>query len=139
MANRDYEQEIDEFASGISRMSTLIKGLSSTVEQSQMEGKKAVFIIKGIKKRYCFEVTDNAQIKLTDDISNVTTICYANSPEKFLTYCDMLIEQGNPSVFERAIQRGDFIMKGKHSLHDRIMWKKAFDRLAQVRKVYSGS
>lgn len=136
MVAKDYEREIDEFISSVTKMSLLIEGLSSKQEQAQMEGKKAVFVIKGIKKRYILEVT-GTRIEVTDDLSSVDTLCYANSAEKFLTYLDRLFEQGDVSCFERAIQRGDFVMKGKHSLHDRIMWKKAFDRLAEVRKVYS--
>jgi len=138
LANKDYQQEIDEFVSSIAKISSLMEGLTSKEEQAQMEGKKAVFVIKGIKKRYILEVMGK-RIKQTEDLSGADTYCCASSPEKFLTYADRLFQLGDASCFERAIQRGDFVMKGKHSLHDRIMWKKAFDRVAEARRVYSGS
>ena len=137
MAKEDYAQKIDDFIDSLTKISSMMGGLTSKEEQTQMEGKKAVFVIKGIKKRYILQVFAG-RILSSDNLSNTDTYCYANSAEKFYDYANRLIYGGDVSAFERANQRGDFVMKGKHSLHDRIMWKKAFDRVARAMEVYSG-
>ena len=68
-------------------------------------------------------------------MENVTTYCYCSSPKVFLETIDKILA-GDVTAFQRAIQRGDLVMKGPQSFHDQLMWKKGLDRLASLRKVY---
>ncbi len=130
----DYEREIEELINIIIRMSSLAQGMSTAKEQEQMEGKKAVFIIKGLDKRYVFEVIGTT-VRRTENMDKVTTYCYISSSKVFLETVDKIIA-GDGTAFQRGIQRGDIIMKGAQSFHDQLMWKKVFDRFASFRKVY---
>lgn len=130
----DYDKQIEDLISGIMRMSSLTKGMSTSKEQELMQGKKAAFVVKGLKKRYIFEI-EGAELKRTEDMTGVTTYCYSKSPQIFLQTVDRIIA-GDVSAFQRAVQRGDLVMKGPQSFHDQLMWKKALDRLASLRKVY---
>lgn len=131
----DYQREIDDLLNSIVRMSSLTKGMSTAKEQEQMRGKKAVFVIKGVDTRYIFEIV-GTEVRRTDNLTNVTTYCYCSSPKVFLETVDKIIA-GDVTAFQRAIQRGDLILKGPQSFHDQLMWKKALERLASLRKVYS--
>jgi hypothetical protein len=130
----EYEQEIEELINSIIKMSSLAKGMSTAREQEQMQGKKATFVIKGIDKRYIFEVI-GTEVKRTENPADVTTYCYCKSPQIFLETVDRIID-GDVSAFQRALQRGDLILKGSQSFHDQLMWKKGLDRLSSLRKVY---
>lgn len=135
--NRDFDQEVENLFSSIRQVSTLVNSMATKTEHKAMESKKAVFSIKGIHKKYILEVIDGL-LQEVDSTDNVTTYCYASSAEKFLEYFDRIFA-GDPGAFEKAVQRGDFVMKGEQSFHDRIMWKKALDRLATARKEYNAA
>ncbi len=130
----DYEREIEELINSIISMSGLAQGMSTAKEQQQMEGKKAAFIVKGLDKSYIFEVVGTT-VRRTDSMENMTTYCYISSPKVFLETVDKILA-GDVSAFQRAVQRGDLVMKGAQSFHDQLMWKKGLDRLASLRKVY---
>ena len=133
---RDYEKEIDDFFSGILKLSRLIPKLSSVEEQAQMAGKGAFFQIKGLQKNWAVMVR-GLELVPVERLDDVDTVCRVKSPQVFLEICDRLL-LGESSAFERAIQRGDVELKGKHTLHDRLLWQKAFERVALARKVYAG-
>ncbi len=130
----NYEEQIEQLISSVMRMSKLAQNLSTPKEQEQMENKKAVFVIKGISKRYVFEINEG-QLKETEDLNNVTTYCYCASPELFLETIDKILA-GDASAFQRALQRGTLVMKGRQSFHDQIMWKKGLERIAILRRTY---
>lgn len=134
MAEIDYEKEINELISSVVRMSDMLRSTTNSKEQEQMKGKKATFYIKGLDKRYTFEILDG-RVQRVDDMENVTTYCYCSSPKVFLETIDKILA-GDVTAFQRAIQRGDLVMKGPQSFHDQLMWKKGLDRLASLRKVY---
>ena len=134
MPDKDYEKEINDLISSVLRMSSLMQNSSTPQEQEQMQGKKATFYIKGINKRYTFEIT-GSKVQLTESMENVTTYCVVSSGKVFLETIDKILS-GDVSAFQRAMQRGDFVMKGPQSLHDQLMWKKGLDRLADILKVY---
>jgi hypothetical protein len=130
----NYEKEIDALITSIIRMSSLASGMSTAKEQQQMDGKKASFFIKDIDKRYTFIVVGN-KVELTKDMDKISTYVVCGSAKLFLETIDKILA-GDVSAFQRAIQRGDLILKGPQSLHDQLMWKKGLERLHQLRKVY---
>lgn len=131
----EFEKQIDDLASSIMKLSRLAPRISTPKEQEQMHDKKAVFVIKGIDKRYIFEINGSSELHISDNMNNVTTFCYCSSPKLFLEIVDK-IWAGDVTAFQRALQRGDLVMKGPHSFHDQLMWKKALERLASLRKTY---
>lgn len=131
----DYEREINQLISSVMRMSRVAQGISSQKEQEMMENKKAIFVIKGMDRRYVFEVV-GTELRQTEDLSNITTYCYCSSPKVFLETVDKILA-GDVTAFQRALQRGDLVMKGRQSFHDQLMWKKGLERLANLRKTYS--
>jgi hypothetical protein len=130
----NYEKEINALITSIIRMSSLASGMSTTKEQKQMDGKKASFYIKDIDKRYTFIVADN-KVEITKDMDNISTYVVCASAKLFLETIDKILA-GDVAAFQRAIQRGDLVLKGPQSLHDQLMWKKGLERLHQLRKVY---
>ena len=134
--SRDYEAEVARFFEGVARLSRLIPQVATESEKQIAEGKKAVFVIKGLKRAYAFEV-QGSQLRVIEDLTGMDTICFAKDPAKFLEYCDKVFMEGDTAAFERAIQRGDLVLTGTHSLHDRILWRRAFERLARVRETYA--
>jgi hypothetical protein len=134
--SRDYEAEITRFFDGLVSISQLTRRLTTKEEQKQMEGKKAIFAIKGVNKTFAFEVRGTEIIRL-ESISGVDTVCWARDPQQFLEYCDRVFQDGDTTAFERALQRGDLILRGKHTIHDRVLWRKAFERLATAREAYT--
>jgi hypothetical protein len=128
------EREIDALITSIIRMSSLASGMSTTKEQQQMDGKKASFYIKDLDKRYTFIVVGN-KVELTKDMEKISTYVVCASAKLFLETIDKILA-GDVSAFQRAIQRGDLVLKGPQSLHDQLMWKKGLERLHQLRKVY---
>ena len=130
----NYEREIDALITSIIRMSSLASGMSTTKEQQQMDGKKASFYIKDLDKRYTFIVVGN-KVELTKDMEKISTYVVCASAKLFLETIDKILA-GDVSAFQRAIQRGDLVLKGPQSLHDQLMWKKGLERLHQLRKVY---
>jgi hypothetical protein len=133
-AQVNYEREIDALITSIIRMSSLASGMSTTKEQQQMDGKKASFYIKDLDKRYTFIVVGN-KVELTKDMEKISTYVVCASAKLFLETIDKILA-GDVSAFQRAIQRGDLVLKGPQSLHDQLMWKKGLERLHQLRKVY---
>jgi len=133
-AQVNYEREIDALITSIIRMSSLASGMSTTKEQQQMDGKKASFYIKDLDKRYTFIVVGN-KVELTKDMEKISTYVVCASAKLFLDTIDKILA-GDVSAFQRAIQRGDLVLKGPQSLHDQLMWKKGLERLHQLRKVY---
>jgi len=131
----DYEKEINALITSIIRMSSLASGMSTTKEQQQMDGKKASFYIKDIDKRYIFIVVGN-KVEITKDMENISTYVVCGSAKLFLETIDKILA-GDVGAFQRAIQRGELILKGPQSLHDQLMWKKGLERLHQLRKVYN--
>ena len=134
--SRDYEAEITHFFDGLVRISRAARRLTTSEEQKQMEGKKAIFAIKGMKHTFAFEVR-GAEIVPLESISGVDTVCWARDPQRFLEYCDRVFQDGDTTAFERALQRGDLVLRGKHTIHDRVLWRKAFERLATAREAYT--
>jgi len=134
-SERDYESEINTLITSAIRLSKLAGDISTPAEQKQMENKKAVFVIKGLDKRYAFEITES-KLVLTTDENNTTTYCYCASPQIFLDIVDKILA-GDSEAFQRSLQRGDLIIKGRQSFHDQLMWKKALERIAKLRKQYS--
>lgn len=132
----DIEQEIDSFFKGVARLSKLMPRLSSEDERRRIAGKKAIFVIKGLSRAYALQVQGD-HLAAIDDVSGADTICYAHDPRKFLEYCDRVFNEGNGAAFERALQRGDLVIRGKHAIHDRIMWRQAFERVAKARQAYA--
>jgi hypothetical protein len=133
-AEVNYPKEIDSLITSIIRMSSLASGMSTTKEQQQMDGKKASFYIKDIDKRYTFIVSGN-KVEITKDMDQISTYVVCSSAKLFLETIDKILA-GDVGAFQRAIQRGELILKGPQSLHDQLMWKKGLDRLHQLRKVY---
>jgi len=134
-SERDYESEINSLIDSALRWSKLAGEISTAAEQQQMEHKKAVFVVKGMNKRYVFEVSGTKLVQ-TDDESNTTTYCYSVSPQAFLEVVDSIFN-GDPDAFQRALQRGNLVLKGRQSFHDQLMWKKALERIAKIRKHYN--
>jgi hypothetical protein len=133
-AEVNYPKEIDSLITSIIRMSSLASGMSTTKEQQQMDGKKASFYIKDIDKRYTFIVSGN-KVEITKDMDQISTYVVCSSAKLFLETIDKILA-GDVGAFQRAIQRGELILKGPQSLHDQLMWKKGLERLHQLRKVY---
>ena len=134
-SEHDYESEINSLINSAIRWSKLAGEVSTPAEQQQMEHKKAVFVVKGMNKRYVFEVSGTKLVQ-TDDESNTTTYCYSVSPQAFLEVVDSIFN-GDPDAFQRALQRGNLVLKGRQSFHDQLMWKKALERIAKIRKHYN--
>jgi|GEM_PF-1872992 hypothetical protein len=130
----NYEKEINALITSIIRMSSLASGMSTTKEQQQMDGKKASFYIKDIDKRYTF-VISGSKVEVTQDMESISTYVVCASAKLFLETIDKILA-GDVAAFQRAIQRGDLVLKGPQSLHDQLMWKKGLERLHQLRKVY---
>jgi len=130
----NYEKEINALITSIIRMSGLASGMSTTKEQQQMDGKKASFYIKDIDKRYTF-VISGSKVEVTQDMESISTYVVCASAKLFLETIDKILA-GDVAAFQRAIQRGDLVLKGPQSLHDQLMWKKGLERLHQLRKVY---
>ena len=130
----NYEKEINALITSIIRMSSLASGMSTTKEQQQMDGKKASFYIKDIDKRYTF-VISGSKVEVTQDMESTSTYVVCASAKLFLETIDKILA-GDVAAFQRAIQRGDLVLKGPQSLHDQLMWKKGLERLHQLRKVY---
>lgn len=131
------EAEIEKLISDFIRISKQMQVRRATTpeEQAQMEKKKAVFMIKGLRKRYILEIV-GLELRESDNLDDVTTYCYSASPKVFLETIDRILS-GDVDAFKRALERGDFVMKGKQSFHDRIMWAKALERLSAIRNLYS--
>ena len=68
-------------------------------------------------------------------MDNISTYVVCASAKLFLETIDKILA-GDVAAFQRAIQRGDLVLKGPQSLHDQLMWKKGLERLHQLRKVY---
>ncbi len=134
---KDYVAEITSFFDGVVNVSQqLARGLTTKEEQKQMEGKKAIFAFKGVNKTFALMVR-GAEIIRLESVSDVDTVCWVRDPQRFLEYCDRVFQDGDTTAFERALQRGDLVLKGKHTIHDRVLWRKAFDRLASARDAYT--
>lgn len=133
---QDIDQQVEDFMNGIFRLSRLASSFATDDEKRQMEGKGAVFVIRGLKKRYGFRI-QGTEITPLDSSEKPDTFCLFKSPQLFLYYADQVITQGRTSAFRKGLSRGDIELRGSHTLQDKLGWEKAFGRLAKIREVYS--